>query len=176
MEELQDIVIEENKKRIKYMLLLDLIMLAASAAVLWVGFHDKSIMFKLVGAAGIIYFLAGLFAIAARIVKEKPLLIIKEEGVVDSSSASSTGFISYLDIDHVEMIDIMGQKAIGLVMCDNEKFMETLPAVKKNNIKNNLKLNYPAVILRVNTAKDMEIKDIYTLLKKRVEDFRALYR
>ena len=173
---MREIVIEEQKSLLMKRLGVAVLMVVASVAVLILGFVDEELVMKLVGIVATVYFSVCLLVIAKRALKLKPLLIITEESVIDSSAALSLGEISFSEIERFEIVNLYGQKAIGIVPVDAEQFIERLPKAQKKNARFCLDRGYPPVSLRVDTAKDMTIEDIFTLLQKRLADYKSLYR
>lgn len=169
---MKEIVIEEQKSLLMKRVGVAAIMVAASVAVLVLGFVDNVLIMKLLGIAATAYFLLCLVVLAKRAWNIKPLLVIREDSVVDSSSAYSLGEILFSEVERFEIVNVYGQRTIGIVPVDTEQFMERLPNSQKKNAKLCLDRGYPPVSLRVDTAKDMTIEDVFALLEKRLADYK----
>lgn len=172
---MRKIVIEEQKSLLMKRILIAVLMVAASVAVLTLGFVDDVFVMKLVGIAATIYFALCLAVLVKRALKLKPLLTITEESIIDSSAALSLGEVLFSEIERFEIINLYGQKSIGIVPVDTERFLERLSKTQKKNAKLCIERGYPPVSLRVDTAKDMTIEDIFSLLQKRLADYKSLY-
>lgn len=172
---MREIVIEEQKSLLMKRILVAVLMVAASVAVLILGFVDEVLVMKLVGIAAIVYFALCLAVLIKRTLKLKPLLTITEESIIDSSAALSLGEVPFSEIERFEIINLYGQKSIGIVPMDAERFIERLSRAQKKNAKLCMERGYPPVSLRVDTAKDMTIEDIFSLLQKRLADYKSLY-
>ena len=169
---MREIVIEEQKSLLMKRVGVAALMVAASVAVLILGFVDNVLIMKLLGIAATVYFLLCLLVLGKRVLQVKPLLTITEESIIDSSAALSLGEILFSEIEKFEIINLYGQRSIGIVPVNTEQFLERLTKSQQKNAKLCLERGYPPVSLRVDTAKDMTIEDIFTLLEKRLADYK----
>ena len=170
---MKEVVIEEQKSLLMKRVKVAVLMVVASVAVLVLGFVDNVLIMKLLGIAATMYFLLCLVVLVKRALNRKPLLVITEESVMDSSSALSLGEVLFSEIERFEIVNVYGQRTIGIVPVDTEQFMERLTKTQKKNAKLCLERGYPPVSLRVDTAKDMTIEDIFALLQKRLESYKS---
>ena len=170
---MKEVVIEEQKSLLMKRVRVAILMVVASVAVLVLGFVDNVLIMKLLGIAATMYFLLCLVVLVKRALNRKPLLVITEESVMDSSSALSLGEVLFSEIERFEIVNVYGQRTIGIVPVDTEQFMERLTKTQKKNAKLCLERGYPPVSLRVDTAKDMTIEDIFALLQKRLESYKS---
>ena len=171
---MKEIVIEEQKSLLMKRVKVATLMVVASIAVLVLGFVDNVLIMKLLGIAATVYFSLCFVVLAKRACNVKPLLTVTEESVIDSSSAFSLGEILFSDIERFEIVNLYGQRAIGIVPIDAEQFMERLTKSQKKNAKLCLDRGYPPVSLRVDTAKDKTIEEIFALLEKRLKDYKKI--
>jgi len=169
---MKEVIIEEQKSLLMKRIKVAVLMVVASVAVLVLGFVDNVLIMKLLGIAATMYFLLCLVVLAKRALNRKPLLIITEESIMDSSSALSLGEVLFSEIERFEIVNVYGQRTIGIVPADTQQFMERLTKTQKKNAKLCLERGYPPVSLRVDTAKDMTIEDIFALLEKRLADYK----
>ena len=172
---MEDIVIEELRVKAYRICLAGIVMLIASIALWWFGVNESSWLYTAVGVVGTIFFGIGSIVAFGRAVKEKPLLTIKWDGINDTSSASAVGFIPYSEIERLEIINIFGQRVIGVTPKNINNFVAKLSKGKQRAAKMNIKMNYPPVSIRLDTAKDMTIEDIFSLLEKRFSDYKRIY-
>lgn len=172
---MEDIIIEELSERAYKIVLSGVFMLISSLALLLFGRHESSGILMVVGALGCFFF--GISTIVAfyRATKNKPLLTLTMDGIIDTSSVSGVGFIGYEEIDTVEIVNIFGQRVIGVTPKNRDDFIKKLSKNKQRAAKMNLKMNYPPITIRLDTAKDMSIEDIYTLIVKRLNDYKHLF-
>ena len=170
---MKEFVIEEEKSLLMKRVRVAVLMVIASVAVLVLGFVDNVLVMKLLGIAATAYFLLCLVVLVKRALNKKPLLVITDESVVDSSLALSLGKILFSEVERFEIVNVYGQRTIGIVPVDTEQFMERLTKTQKQNAKLCLERGYPPVSLRVDTAKDMTIEDIFALLQKRLEVYKS---
>ena len=169
---MKEVVIEEQKSLLMKRVRVAILMVVASVAVLVLGFVDNVLIMRLLGIAATIYFLLCLVVLAKRALNRKPLLIITEESIMDSSSALSLGEVLFSEIERFEIVNVYGQRTIGIVPVDTEQFMERLTKFQKKNAKLCVDRGYPPVSLRVDTAKDMTIEDIFALLENRLAEYK----
>ena len=168
-------MIEERQSSAEKLLVLSLGMVILSGGILFYGKFRSKWVYIGIGIIGIATFLYSLIYWYRRVLTAKPLIIIKSEGIVDSSSSTSIGFIAFHEIKSFEIVNIFGQEMIGIHLNNIERFIQTLPRMKQKAIRTNVKMKMPAILLRVERAKDMTIEDIYTLLEKRLMDVSCLY-
>ena len=171
---MKEIVIEEQKSLLMKRVKVATLMVVASIAVLVLGFVDNVLIMKLLGIAAMVYFSLCCIVLAKRAFSAKPLLTVTKESVIDSSSAFSLGEILFSEIERFEIVNLYGQRAIGIVPIDAEQFIERLTKSQKKNAKLCLDRGYPPVSLRVDTAKDKTIEEIFALLEKRLKDYKKI--
>jgi hypothetical protein len=169
-----DIVIEElNYKAIIFSLINAAIFLSAISLAIY-GFDHDSVGFWLSGLT--ISIIVSFFLIGSllKAVKIKKLLTITRDGIIDNSSISGVGYISFDDIKEFKIVTIYNKKAIAVIPKNIENFMSELNMVKRRFIKRNLNLELPPVAIFVNRAKDIAPEDILSLLQKRLADITSL--
>jgi hypothetical protein len=170
-----DIVIEEVNYKTFVMLLSYLFLLIASAAMMIHGFQDDRLSYWLPGLVATFVFLAGFIAAVIKAMKVRKLLTITHDGIIDNSSISGVGYISFDDIKEFMIITLYNKKAIAVIPKNVDVFLSKLSVIKRRLVKRNLNQNLPPVAIYVNMAKDMEPEDILTLLQKRLSDYSSLY-
>ena len=169
---MKEIVIEEQKSLLMKRIGVAVLMEVASIVVLLLGIIDHVLIMKLLGIAGILYFLLCFVVLLKRTVPLKPLLVIKDDSIIDSSATLSLGEIFFSEIECFKIINLYGQKAIGIVPTNPEQFLERLSKNQKKNAKLCMDRGYPPVSIRVDTAKDRTIEDIFLLLEKKLTDYK----
>lgn len=172
---MENIIIEERQSKILRIHLLGLLMTVLSAIIFMYGVKYKHILYGFIGVVGILFFGICTMYSFARTIKPRALLTITVEGIEDSSTASCTGFIPFREIESFEIVNIFGQRMIGVNPKDVERFINQLPQIRQKAARSNLKMKMPPVAIRVDTARDMSIEDIFTLLQKRLSDYSSLY-
>jgi hypothetical protein len=169
---MEKIVIEERQSGAMRLTAAGLLMLIVSIAIWYLGMKEKRILIWLIGFLSSVFFGIRFLILLGRTLESKPLITITFDGIIDSSSGSSVGYIPFQDIDH---FIIMEQKEIGIIPKDIEQFINKLSPMKQKVALVNVKAKNPPLILRADRAKDMSLEDIFTLLKKRLDDYRSLY-
>lgn len=156
-------------------MLANLFFLIASIAIMILGFKDSKAMYWLPSAAAALAFLVGFIAALINVMQVKRLITITMDGIIDTSSISGAGFISYDDIKEFIIVTVYGKKVIAVIPKNIDVFLIKLSAVKRRLAKRNISLNLPPIMIPVNLAKDMEPEDILSLLTKRLSDNNSLY-
>ncbi len=73
-------------------------------------FHKSPLLITIVGYTAIIFFGISALFIANKMFDAGPGFVIDDNGIVDNPSAFSVGFISWLDVIGLSVIDIGRQK------------------------------------------------------------------
>lgn len=170
-----DIIIEEANYKAFIMALGELFMLIASIASTVYGILRRMAQYRITGLIFSMVFLIVFIITILKTVKTKSLLTITREGLIDNSSSSNMGYIPFRDIEAFEITKSYKNVGIGILPKDSEGFLAKLPAAKRLQVKRNIYLKLPPVIINVDLAKDMEPEDILTLLQKRLRDYNSLY-
>ena len=172
---MEKIVIEERQSKAIMIATVGLLLLLVSAAIWIFGIKEKIILFGIIGFIATIFCGIRFLGLLMVTFQRKPLLTITFDGIVDSSSASSVGYIAYQDIAHFCIVHLYGQKVIGVIPKDEEAFIDKLSPLIQEIAKTNINMKNPPFTIRVDRAKDMSLEDIFTLLKKRLDDYSCLY-
>lgn len=168
---MKDIIIYEKKKDAIKVVLQALFMTVAAAVLVYMGKQDHNTLFIIVGGIGSIFFAFCLLVQVIRTIRRRPLFIIKENGVEDTSTVTSYGFIEYEEIQELVLGKTLGKESIGIVFKDVESFISKQTPVKQKTIKNNLANHFPAVVLRVDSVDNYTAQEVFNLLQKRLEEF-----
>ncbi len=126
----------------------------------------------LVGIAGLIVFTVGLIG-AARLLLQPYLMMADGYGITDNSALISMGFIPWEEVSDVGYVKYMGNHYICITLTNPERYLETLPAVKRKIAENNIvRTRYPIWIV-LNTAEEKStqiartVRSFYTEYLKR---------
>ncbi|WP_455714200.1 STM3941 family protein [Anaerosporobacter sp.] len=158
---MKDVIIFENKKLAYKLLVQAFLMTVAAGVLLYMGIIEKDLLFIIMGGLGVLFFGACTLVQLIRVIRKKPLFIIKENGVEDTSTATSVGFVCYDDIKEIVIGKILGKETIGIYLTDIDAFLETLPPVKQKAIKSNLANKFPPILLRVESVEGKAGREIY---------------
>jgi hypothetical protein len=170
-----EIIIEEINYKAFALSLANLFLLIAASAIAVYGIREAKLRFWLPGITTAFLFLFLFTAAVLKALKEKRLLTITRDGIIDNSSIGGVGFISFDEIKEFIIITIYNKKVIAVIPKNIDSFLSKLPGVKRRLVKRNLNLNLPPVTINVNLAKDMEPEDILSLLQKRLADYSSLF-
>lgn len=170
---MEKIIIEEKQTKAVWGFMRSFALLFL-AVTLWVaGFRIRYILLGLSGIIATVVF--GILCIInlLKVSQKKPLITITFDGIIDSSSKSSIGLLSYQDIE--QFCIVKEDDAIGIIPRDEDDFIKKLSPLKQQRALDNKNYEKPVFLLYVGNAKDISLEDIYTLLKKRLDDYRSLY-
>lgn len=169
---MEEIIIHEKKKKENGPLAAGLVMIAGSVYIIHLGRQNGGIFYLLLGTVGVLFFGFCLFYAVAGRVKERTLLVMGAEGITDTSSAAGAGFIPYSEIQKAAVFQAMKETYVGIWLKDTERYVEQLPAGKRNAVRANLKLNCPPVCLRLGEAKEMTTEEIASYIARRAEKWQ----
>jgi hypothetical protein len=171
----EKIVIEEKQSKAVRLMLIGLVIFIVSLVVWITGMREKRVLMWLTGFLEMIISGIVFFIYLGQSLQKKPLLTITFDGIIDSSSGSSVGYIPFQDIEKFSIVEIGGKKIIGVIPKDEKRFTDKLSPLKQKLAKDNLNNQTAPLTIRVDKAKDMSAEDILTLLTKRLKDYRSLY-
>lgn len=171
---MQDIVIEEKNYKAIIKSFINMAIFVTAIVLVIYGFEHGIAVYWLPGMIMAIIISFFLIDSLLKAVKEKRLLTITRDGIIDNSKQSSLGFISFDDIREFKIVTIHNKKAIAIIPKNIASFTARYkPAKQKNSKRNTGKEAYPVAIF-VNRAKDIAAEDILTLLQKRHADIVSL--
>ena len=172
---MEKIVIEMKQSKTIKLMSMGFLLLLLSIFIWILGMREKKILLWLTGLLSMILSGTGFLIYLGRALQRKPLLTITFDGIIDSSSVNSVGYIPFQDIERFCITNNSGQKVIGVIPKDEKYFMDKLSPIKQRLAKNNIDNQVPPFTIRVDKAKDMSLEDVYTLLTKRLNDYSSLY-
>ncbi len=170
-----DIIIEESNYRAASLALASLFLFIASLAIYIYGISKDRRSFWLPALFAAILFFVGFIICISKAVKVRKLLTITVDGIIDNSTISGMGFISYDDIREFQIVNLYRSRVIAVIPKDIELFITKLSLGKRRQVKRNMIMKLPPVSINVDQAKDMEPEDILSLLQKRLSDYSRLY-
>jgi hypothetical protein len=138
-----DIIIEEVNYKAFVMVMGSLLLLIASASLAVVGIKQSKSSYWVPGImAGLVFLI--LFTVSAiNSMKVRKLLTITHEGIIDSSSISGIGFISFDEIKEFIIMSVYNKKAIAVIPKKLTVFCPNCPSEEKACQKK-LKFGSPA--------------------------------
>jgi hypothetical protein len=125
----QQVAIAFNKKKILPHLLGALVFAVLGTGMMALSLQAKNqllvqVVFFTVGLAGLLFF--GLIAVMhlMKMAKNKPALIITDEGLFDNSSGLSTGLIKWQDIKKLNFTRTGNQASLVIMLKKTDKYIE----------------------------------------------------
>lgn len=149
-------------------------MLILSIIICVMGMREKITIFWMTGFIFSVFFLIAFIILCGKTRIKKPLLTITFDGIIDSST-NSVGYIPFKDIKQFTIVHVMGEDVLGIIPRENDVFIKKLSPTMQNIAKKNQEASLPPFTIGVSEARDMTLKDIYTLLRKRLMDYSSLY-
>lgn len=86
--------------------------------------RGNQIIKVVVGLAGILFFSWVAYYISRKLFDSRPGLIISDQGIVDHSTGTCAGFVSWEEVLEIKELRISGQMFINLVVRDPEIYIE----------------------------------------------------
>lgn len=170
-----EIVIEKMKYKEFIAVLINLLFLIAAIVFSAYGFNEKRALFYLLGIIVSIALLISSIGAIIHAMQIKILLTITHEGIIDNSTISGVGYLSFNEIKEFVILTINYKKCIAVIPNNIDDFLSQLSVVKRTLVRRNINSNLPPVMIPADLAKDMEPEDILSLLKKRLTDYTSLY-
>lgn len=167
MNQVNEVIIKENKKKVIPYIILGSIMLIASIFVIFIGVIESKIVNIIIGIIGTILFGMCFIFIVKTTFKSNAILIIGENGITDMSTLCSVGFISWEEIKSVYITKRFSVKFIAVEVHEVNKLINRIALWKQVAMKLNLMIKYPPVTIVLNTA-DMEYNEVLSLIQKKV--------
>jgi hypothetical protein len=125
----QQVAIDFNKKKILPHLLGALVFVMLGTGMMGLALQAKNqllaqVVFFTVGLAGLLFF--GLIAVVhlMKMAKNKPALIITDDGLFDNSSGLSAGFIKWQDIKKLNFTRTGNQASLVIILKKPDKYIE----------------------------------------------------
>lgn len=171
-----EIIIEEVNYKSYAITFTNIVLLMASITLTIIGVIQDKKGYLVVGILASMFLFLTFVVVRIKVSNIKRLLTITMDGIIDNSSTSSMGFISYNDIKEFKIITLSNNKnAIAVIPKNLDALMSKMNPAKRRQIKRNVHLNLPPIAVMVDRAKDMEPEDILSLLQKRLSDYSRLY-
>lgn len=171
----EEIIIEKINYKAFVIVLATIFLLIAAFAITVYGFDEKKMRYWLPGIIALVGLFIGLIVALVDAKQVKRLITITREGVIDNSSISGVGYVSFDDIKEFIIIKIYNRKAIAIIPKNVDSLLSNLSMVKRSMAKRNINANLPPVLIATHLAKDMDPEDILSLLMKRLTDYSSLY-
>ena len=169
---MNEIIIEESKKKATKFTIYGFLVLLASIYILAIGIIEVDIIILIIGEIATLLFGTCFVFIVKATIKHKPLLVISEAGITDMSTVSSIGFVAWEEIQSINVLQKKFTKNfIEIDVYDINKLMKRVSFLKQLTIKANIMFKYPPVAILLSTA-DMEINEVLLILQKKFEEHR----
>lgn len=169
-----EIVIEKINYKAYILAFINFIVLVLAAAAMFYGFRIHKARYWIPGLFGSIGLFLSFTLAVVNAMQVKKLITITREGVIDNSSISGVGFISFDEIKEFIIVTVNYKKSIAIIPKNVDSFLSKLSVVKRGLARRNINSNLPPVLIPVNLAKDMDPEDILSLLRKRLTDYSSL--
>lgn len=108
------------------------------------------------GWIGIVFFGACAVFLVVRLASPRAAVTVDDEGIVDRSSMLAGGTIAWREISGCEVVEMAGQRFLGLRLHDVEGFLARQPQVKRKGMSANQARFGCVVNIPANAVADFE--------------------
>ena len=171
---MKEVIINENKKKVKRIIIEGIIFLIISICIFSVGMFEGNLFLTIIGGLVAVLLCIILIFTIKKVINSTPLLIIEKNGITDMSTLSSVGFISWQEIKSINVGKKYGQEYIGITVYDLSKVMKRISLGKQVAMKASLILKYPPVGITALSLNNSDIKftKVVYIIEKRLEKYR----
>lgn len=97
----------------------------------------SSMISRVIGLLSVLFFGICFVYSLVKMIRKEPSFVINEQGFIDSSSYTSGGEVTWKDVEHIFMYELMGQQMIGVKLRNEEAFLERQNGMKRKLMKAN---------------------------------------
>ena len=164
---MDEAVIKQSKSKLLGLVLGALVMTTGS---LFICFSGESASDRIWGAFGAMFFGVGFVFLLSRILRPKPVLVIRKEGFEDYSSLAAAGFVPWEYVEKLELASVQKQTFISAtIKIENEDALFS-QGYKNILAKANQSFGYPSVNITLNAAKEKPAAVLQIM-----EEYRAAF-
>lgn len=168
---METVVIKQNQKKQFLLVILGIIMTFAGIFVLITGLKEKLLIDIIIGILGTMFFGACLFFIVNRFIHPIEILIIDDRGITDNSTATSVGFIGWMDIEDIFITSQFMQKFISIKLKEESNILNKNKGLNKGYLKFSNKYFKSHISITLQ-ASNTNINEILDLLLIKLNNFR----
>lgn len=130
----------------------------------------------LVGGVGTLFFGYGFFFLLKRFLFPKGALVIQSEGIINRTNAIGTKrLIPFKDMKKAKLEMVNSSPKIGIVLHDDEKYLKTLPFLKRKASEINKNSFGTSIIsLDVPIKSRERLEELIKILNERIEDANSI--
>lgn len=109
-----------------------------------------------IGWVAIVFFgLCGAYLVW-RLASPKPAVVLREDVLIDNASLASAGSIPWVEITGSQVVELMGQRFLGIHLRDPQRLLAQQPAVKRKGMESNLHRFGCPVTIPANAVSDFD--------------------
>jgi len=164
---MDEIIIEENKGKLKELIRIGILILLVEIFLVGVGVKKGIMLPIIIGVIGLLFFGTCFVFMVNRLRKPAPLLVVGEDGIIDRSTMTSVGFIPWRQIKLIKIYKSFNQEFIGIDLYSLKELEKGISMAKRLAIKINIVFKYPPIGISLNTA-NVECKEVVSLIEKRL--------
>lgn len=164
---MDEIIIKQKQSKQFGFVILGAIFLYISLGML---LFETSIILRIVGLIGTLFFGICFIFIILRFIKPKDILVINQEGFVDNSTAVSIGFISWKYVDRICIKTNSVEKLIVIDINNDEQVFKNVSKIKMIFIELNKKLGYSPISISLSPT-NVKYMDIIQKMQKYFETY-----
>lgn len=95
-----------------------------------------------------------LFFFYKKMVTKEPAVILSDKGIQINGYAAKIGLIPWVEIKGCVEYSMKGQQLLGLLLYNEDQFLNTIPTVKKNILIAHKTSGHPIINIPINNLKD----------------------
>jgi hypothetical protein len=168
---MNEVIIKQSKKKGIQLIILSIFILIVSIYVLAMSLIHVEVLFIIVGIIGTVFFGVCFIFIVKTVICKTPLLLIREDGITDMSTATSVGFIAWGEIESISVRNSK-QKYIEITVYSPIEIKKRISFFKRVAMKANTIFHIPPVLILLNIV-DIEFNEALSLMQKRLEEYRT---
>lgn len=170
---MNDVIVKQSKKKGIQLIVLGIIMVIASIYVLTMSIIYVEVLYIIIGTIGTVFFGVCFIHIVKTVICKTPLLLIGKDGITDTSTATSVGFISWGEIQSINVKRIYMQKYIVVTVYDFTEISKRISFLKRVTMKANSIFHCPQILILLDVA-EIEFNEALSLMKKRSEEYKTV--
>lgn len=108
---------------------------------------------KVGGSISIVFFGGVLIVIIIKLLDKKPAMVIDENGILDNASGVSAGLITWKDITHTRIEQVMNNRFLIIYTTNPEKYLQKVSRTKAWLMKRNMAMYGSPITIPASTIK-----------------------
>jgi hypothetical protein len=167
---MEDVVIRQSKRKLIKLIVLNIFILAICLLCILIGTFEHELFPLVIGIIGLTFFGFCFLFFIQRLMRPKEILIINDNGIIDHSSATSIGAVSWEEIDSFYRRNILSNSFICVKLKDENQTLSRLKPWKIRLLKLNTPVGCEPVSITLDTA-DAEFTSVLNTLQRKLQEY-----